>query len=45
MRREERLKKRKPRRERPKSRKPIRMLKMNRGRRLRLRKRGWKTRG
>jgi hypothetical protein len=44
-RREERLKKRKPRGESLKPRKPRRMLKTNRGRRLRLRKRRWKTRG
>jgi hypothetical protein len=42
---EERLKKRKPRRESLKPRKPRRMLKTNRGERLRLRKRRWKTRG
>jgi hypothetical protein len=41
---EERLKKRKPRRESLKPSKPRRMLKTNRGRRLRLRKRRWKTR-
>jgi hypothetical protein len=42
---EERLKKRKPRRESLKPRKPRRMLKTNRGKRLRLRKRRRKTRG
>jgi hypothetical protein len=42
---EEMLKKRKPRRESLKPRKPRRMPKTNRGERLRLKKRLWKTRG